>query len=260
MKIAIIYNPTTNPENRKYAFEASVALNKANISHRINPEEKDFRKFQIALAVGGDGTLLYTANLLAKYRIPILGINFGHRGYLCEISSDQIDHAIQNILLNKYSITEKTRIQAKISRHKDSMILEALNEIAIGGINRTVYLSIGIVSPNVNIDANIAGDGLIISTQTGSTAYNINAGGSMLLFDAFSIVANNAFFESDVLLPVTKSIITPTSTKISIRNLSQKSANFPFVIADGINSLKVDNKCSITISKSNHINNFLSFK
>ena len=260
MILAIFYNAKTNPENKKYAREVTDALDKNKIGYLINPRQTEFRKIKTAITVGGDGTVLYTANLLSKYKIPILGINFGHRGYLCQVQNDMIEDAIMHIKTNAYEIAEKTRIQAIIEkRNKSIATLDALNEISVGGINRTVHLCVSIITPDMTIDSHIAGDGLIVSTQTGSTAYNINAGGPMLLTDTFSIVANNAFFDSKFMLPVTKSIVVSTDTVMKISDLSHNPSNLPFVITDGIDAIKIDKDDTVTIKKSKNMNRFIVF-
>lgn len=255
---AIFYNSKTNPKNKQYALETAQALEKHGLEYSLNPSEKHFKKISLALAVGGDGTVLYAANLLAQYKIPILGINFGHRGYLCAIKKEQLEEGIRKIAEKKYSIEEKTRIQAEIKKRKNSTIrLEALNEISVGGINRTVHINAEISMPRFSIKTEITGDGLIIATQTGSTAYNINAGGPILLTEAFSVLANNAFFESDFLLPVTKSLVIPSDSTVKIKDLSHNSANLPYVIADGQKAIRISKEDYITIKKAPHTNLFI---
>lgn len=258
MIIAIIYNAQTNPENRNYARAVTDIMDKYGINYLINPKNDDLGGVDAVITVGGDGTVLYAANLLAKHGIPILGINFGHRGYLCQVQSDMIEDAVVRLKNKNFTIVEKTRIQAIIKKRNNSQeILDALNEIAVGGINRTVHLGASITTPEKTIDAEITGDGLIVSTETGSTAYNINAGGPMLLTDAFSIVANNAFFDSELLLPVTKSITAAIDTIINISDLSHNPSNLPFVITDGINAIRIDKDDTITIKKSENKNRFV---
>lgn len=260
MQIAVFYNKKTNPLNKKYALEVINILERYNIVYFLNPEIDNFRKIDIAFAVGGDGTVLYTSNLLADYKIPILGINFGHRGYLCEIPSNKIEAGIKNVIADRYRVEEKTRIQAEIMRKNKSLFrLEALNEISIGGINRTVHINAEIVTKQKKIMTAIKGDGLIIATRTGSTAYNINAGGPMLLAEALSIVANNAFFESESLLPITKSLVIPSESVIKVNSLNSNSANLPYVVADGQKAIKINKSDLIYIKKAETKNYFVKF-
>jgi NAD+ kinase len=258
MRIAIFYNTKTNPENKCHALHIAEILTRHDVKYIINPKTNELRAVDIAFSAGGDGTVLYTANLLAEFSIPLLGINFGHRGYLCSLQSENIESALPPLIEGRYQLVQKTRIQANIKkRGQKSSTFDALNEIAIGGINRTVSLDAEIITPDSRIDTTITGDGLIIATQTGSTAYNINAGGAMLLTDVFSIVANNAIFESDFLLPITKSIVIATDSIIKIKNKNNNPANLPFVISDGINEKVLHSGDTLTISRSKYINHFI---
>jgi NAD+ kinase len=259
MKIAIFYNPKTNPGNKQHALIVAKILENYKLEYFLNPKT-DLNKIELALAVGGDGTVLYTANLLSKFKTPILGINFGHRGYLCQADKDDAEDKIQKIIKKQYRIEEKTRIQASIQKQKKSkVLLEALNEISIGGINRTVHLDIEIITPDKAITSKIIGDGLIVATQTGSTAYNINAGGPMLLTDALSVVANNAFFESDLLLPITKSLVISPETSLQIKDSGHNINNLPYVIADGQKAVKISKDDLVIIKKSKEKNYFIAF-
>lgn len=261
MKIAIFYNSKTNPENKQHAAQIAKILREYNMDFDINPKQpNNLGKINFAIAVGGDGTVLYAADLLSKTKTPILGINFGHRGYLCAANKDDAAEKIQKIIKGEYRIDEKTRIQAEIRRRKGkSVILEALNEISIGGINRTVHIDSEIILPEKKIKSKIIGDGLIVATQTGSTAYNINAGGPILLTDAFSVVANNAFFQSDFLLPITKSLVVPASTVIRISDSGHNIANLPYVIGDGQQAVKTNREDIVVIKKSKDKNYFVAF-
>lgn len=258
--IAIYYNHKTNPKNAIFATTVADIFLKADVPTLINPNKTDLPSESIAIAVGGDGTVLHTANLLSDRSIPILGINFGHRGFLCKLGRSDLEAGLGKIIKGRYRIEEKTRIQAKIEKRKASAsIMEALNEISVGGINRTVRINVGITTPDRIISAEITGDGIIVSTPTGSTAYNINAGGPMLLTDALAIVANNAFFESELMMPATKSLVVPTDTVIKIADFSHNDANLPYVIADGQDAIRISQDDTIIISQSPKKNLFIRF-
>lgn len=260
MLIAIFLNSKTNPQNLKKAQEIGTILSSFKFEYIINPPKSIFKKIDLAISIGGDGTVLHTANLLSQNKIPILGINFGHRGYLCQIPKEKTAETIALVAQGKYRVAEKSRIQASIYKNKQmTHQMEALNEISIGGINRTVYLNAKIKTDSASIDCNVIGDGLIIATQTGSTAYNINAGGPMLLTEAFTVLANNAFFESDFLLPITKSIVVSTNATLEIKDISNKKANSPFIIADGQEAIKISSENTVIIKKSPYASYFITF-
>lgn len=133
---------------------------------------------QAVISVGGDGTFLRTARWLAAREVPILGINTGHLGFLAENSTESIGE-IMNILTSGQAGIER-RLVLRIESEKlpDSEWPYALNEVAF------LKGAASMVDVDVNIDgyhlASYRADGLLISTPTGSTAYNLSVGGPIL--------------------------------------------------------------------------------
>lgn len=134
-------------------------------------------KFVITL--GGDGTILRAARILAKDRLPILGIHLGGLGFCSEIELHDLENALDKIKQGKYSIDERSMIEANVAGKK----LLALNDIVISnsGIARVIKLEIRGISEYTS-------DGIIFSTATGSTAYNLSAGGPILAPDSKGMV------------------------------------------------------------------------
>lgn len=134
----------------------------------------------IVLCIGGDGTFLKAARDIYNTNIAILGINLGSLGFLTEVEKSEIDVAVQRLVLNEYDIEHRMMIQAQIFR--DGKIIAedfSLNDIVIsrGALSRIIHLN---VYTNDSILDSIPGDGLIISTPTGSTAYSLSAGGPIV--------------------------------------------------------------------------------
>lgn len=173
-------------------------------------EDTDF-----IVTFGGDGTVLRTANAVAPYNIPMVRVNFGTRGYLCNIKPSKIFQALEKILNGKYRIETKNRIRAKILKGKKdtSYSIDAFNEIVVGATStkKTAWLKLSIVDYYTGHErervAKVIGDGIIIATQSGSTAYCLSAGGPALLDldTALAIVASNGHFDSGFLPPYAKS-------------------------------------------------------
>jgi NAD+ kinase len=136
-------------------------------------------KASFVIALGGDGTILRTARLLEKRGIPILGIHMGGVGFLSEIMLLGLDEALDQIKRGKYEIDERFRIEVLAKGKR----IGALNDIVISkcGIARVIKIEM------VDI-ADYTADGIIFSTATGSTAYNLSVGGPLLTPDSKSIV------------------------------------------------------------------------
>ena len=197
---------------------------------------------EVLLAFGGDGTLLHATRLMAPLKVPVLGINFGHVGYLCAIKENEIESALQLIIDGKYTIESRTMLQGDVY-HDGELVWQsrAFNDFQVGGCNRTVTLEITI---NGQAFGRVRGDGVIIASKTGSTAYAFSAGGPVLLIDAICLVSSNAVFSSAI-----RSLVLPTNAHIRIRNLTEIAR--PYVIADGQKDFLISKNTELQVSASN---------
>lgn len=134
----------------------------------------------LAIVVGGDGTLLTAARLLAKQNIPLIGVNLGRLGFLVDISPPEALAKLDEILDGHYYVEERNLLRAKIIRG-EQVIREqtAVNEVVIHSWNATSMIEI-VTSINGAFLNSQRSDGLIVSTPTGSTAYALSGGGPIL--------------------------------------------------------------------------------
>lgn len=133
-----------------------------------------------AIVLGGDGTIIQAAHDLNGLNIPILGINLGTLGFLAEIEKQNINNALDSMFANQYKIENRMMIEGTIKR--DNLIRYggvALNDIVItrSGFSRIISVSIYV---NDELVDQYRGDGVIISTPTGSTGYNLSSGGPVV--------------------------------------------------------------------------------
>ncbi len=245
---------------KKLGLEIKEWLEKRNNKVFLNLTDSVLEKgLSFVITLGGDGLVLHTADIVAKFNVPLFRINFGRRGFLCDISPDEALKKLQG----EFYLEERTRIQAKIF-NKDRLIkeIDALNEIVVGKneTGRMVLVEVKAIDKDKNFTAEIAGDGVIFSTETGSTAYHINAGGPVLLADVFSVLANNALFKSDFLLPNTKAIITSTEAVFRVKSLDLRDSNFPYITADNRKSYRLEADDFIEIRKSQLRNLFIKVR
>ena len=173
-------------ESHKVADEIKGYLEKHGIAADILLTENLDEEFDISIktdllvSVGGDGTVLFCARLVENLGIPILAVNLGTFGYITEISSTEWKQAIDDLLNGEEKISR--RLMLKVSVHRDGRRI-----FQCQGLNEAVVTSAG-VAKVVNLDLFIGrtkagtfrSDGIIIATPTGSTAYNISAGGSIV--------------------------------------------------------------------------------
>lgn len=134
----------------------------------------------MVLVLGGDGTMLNAARLVVERSIPILGVNMGGLGFLTEISLDQMYQTLETVFANQFHIEERLMLDARIHRHGEPVAqATVLNDVVVskGHLARMIQLHVSIDGQFVT---NLRGDGLIIGSSTGSTAYSLSAGGPIL--------------------------------------------------------------------------------
>ena len=148
-------------------------------SHQDTPS--NFPKDMDALVVlGGDGTLLGAARTVGQYGIPILGVNIGALGFLTEIPLKRLYPAVEMMLQGRLEVESRLMLETRVLRDKSEICrFPVLNDVVInkGALARIIDLDVHI---NDQFLTTFRSDGLIISTPTGSTAYNLSAGGPIL--------------------------------------------------------------------------------
>ena len=133
-----------------------------------------------AIALGGDGTVLAAFRQIAPFGIPLLAVNTGHMGFLTEAYVNELPYALEQVLAGEYEVEERTMLTVQVIR-KDSLWWEALclNEMVLHREPLTCMCHFEIqIGHHALVD--IAADGIIVSTPTGSTAYSLSAGGPVV--------------------------------------------------------------------------------
>ena len=134
----------------------------------------------LAVVVGGDGTMLHVARSLASYALPMIGINLGRLGFLTDLSADRMHEGLDELLRGEFTVDERIMLQVQISNGRDNLNESiALNDVTLskGNTGRMIEFDTHVNSEPVG---RTRGDGVIISTPTGSTAYALSAGGPIL--------------------------------------------------------------------------------
>ena len=133
---------------------------------------------ELIISIGGDGSFLKTVHDFNFPKRPIVGINTGHLGFFPEIPPNNIDNFIKSYKNNDFLIQDISLIKASIYTNNTNSSMYAINEVVVkGDKSRTVHLTLDVNGKHIQ---NFSGDGMIISTPTGSTAYNYAAGGSIV--------------------------------------------------------------------------------
>lgn len=160
---------------RDYLESMDIGTDKAQVI-----ETGNFGGAELAVSIGGDGTLLSKAALLARQGIPVVGINTGHLGYLAACRLNEAREMIENIKHGDCRHEERTMLQLVSINGEPCDNIIALNEIAILRQDTTSMISMP-TTINGTMLTTYMGDGLVISTPTGSTAYNMSVGGPIMM-------------------------------------------------------------------------------
>ena len=170
--------------------------------------EKDFKSADYILTFGGDGTLIHTACEHIELGVPLVGINTGNLGFLTAQDADKWQEAIKNLISGKVFLSERITIEAQISGSKE--IFRAINEAAVKSYFRMSELEILIDDGRF---LKVLGDGVIVATQTGSTAYSLSSGGPIVDSGLDSLLVTPI---NPIGLPIPSVVLTPQK-KISVK-------------------------------------------
>ncbi|MFN4227540.1 MAG: NAD(+)/NADH kinase [Candidatus Ratteibacteria bacterium] len=201
--------------------------------------EKKLKNPDLILTMGGDGTILKAIGLLKNAKTIIYGINYGKVGFLTN-HSENIEFKIKKVLAGDFKISERMVLELKIKKNSKKIYKDkALNDFFI------IRKGIRIVELHVYIEGNeifnFRGDGIIISTPTGSTAHSLAAGGPIICSD----------LECFLLTPLcpytlnTRPLVIPSNKKIKIKTSSEGK-----IIGDGQREYEIEENDEIEIEKS----------
>jgi len=142
-------------------------------------DEKDYLYPDIAIAIGGDGTFLKTARIFLDANCPIMGINRGKLGFLTEFSPDEFENYLEDVLDGNFIISERTVMEALHYKngHEESLCFFNDAVITKGAFSRAIEIEVYVDDLFLS---KYRGDGLIVATATGSTAYSLSAGGPII--------------------------------------------------------------------------------
>jgi len=156
------------------------------------------------ITLGGDGTLISTVRRSFKYDIPVLGIYAGSLGFLADVNLDELDTFVVDMLQGHYRLDERSILEAKFQENDNEITLYAFNDIVLTrpSVSNMIHIETLVDSKAFNT---YYGDGVIVSTPTGSTAYNLSAGGPVLfpLTDVFALtpICPHSLTQRPVVLP-----------------------------------------------------------
>lgn len=206
-------------------------------------------KTDFIITIGGDGTILRTCVTVPKPEPPILGVNMGVRGFLTEVEPKDALAAVDRILKGEFKVEKCSKLVASAD---GETLPDALNDVVVSGgePSKILYMQISKDGqPIMKCEA----DGLIVSTQTGSTGYSLSAGGPVLDPEVDAIVVTPICS-----LTTFRSMVFPANSHVTIESLRPKDI---LVIIDGNYRRVVPaKKPSVTVVRSENVTSFIRFK
>lgn len=259
MQIAIFYQGRKQ-DTSEVAFHLAHTLQQQNYDVRIidirdegeEPHDKSLKGYHLAVVLGGDGTILHAARICSVEDIPIVGVNFGRVGFLTELEPDELETMLPYYLHNDPSVWVDRRAMLRAVLRQDGHQEEfrALNDIVIarGAWPRVVRIHITI---DDHAYSTSFADGIILSTATGSTAYNMAVGGPLL----------HPQVQSSVLTPVAphlasdRSLILPPEATVKLQIFTGTQSGV--FSADGQMNRDIIDGAVVIVRKSQHVTQFL---
>ncbi|MFK5937343.1 MAG: NAD(+)/NADH kinase [Sulfurimonas sp.] len=214
-KVGVILRPST-PELKDNFFQLEEIFNKYNIKVVIESISggmigimgMDFELLcescDALVTLGGDGTLISVSRRSFKYNIPIIGVYAGSLGFLADVKLSELDSFVSNLTEGNYRIDERAILEASFKENGKDIKIYALNDVVITrpSVSNMIHVQTLVDSKSFNT---YYGDGVIVSTPTGSTAYNLSAGGPVLfpLTNVFALtpICPHSLTQRPVVLP-----------------------------------------------------------
>lgn len=212
---------------------------------RFSRLDRELPTASAVICFGGDGTILHMAKTATRHGIPILGVNIGTMGFMAELESSELEQ-LSRLAADDFAIDERMMLDVTVHRDRDIIFHDiCLNDAVItkGAVARIVHLAVKCDGVQA---MECGGDGIIIATPTGSTAYSLSAGGPIVEPEAHSIlvtpicahdVASRGFVASE------KRVVTVSLTRNARRNA--------YLSVDGGKALRMNMGDVATIRKSN---------
>ena len=212
---------------------------------RFSRLDREINDADMLICFGGDGTILHMAKTATRNNIPILGVNIGTMGFMAELESTELDQ-LKRLAADDFTIDERMMLDVTVHRDRDIIFHDiCLNDVVItkGAVARIVHMAVKCDGVQA---LECGGDGMIIATPTGSTAYSLSAGGPIVEPDAHSILIT-PICSHDV---ASRCIVASDRRSITV-TLTRNNRRCAYLSADGGKTLRMNMGDVATIKKSN---------
>jgi len=216
--------------------------------------ERELGSADAIICFGGDGTILHIAKTATRHGLPVLGVNIGTMGFMAELENGELSE-LARLAKDDYSIDQRMMLDVTVFRDRDIIYHDiCLNDVAItkGAVARIVHL--GVQCDGVEA-MEIGGDGLILATPTGSTAYSLSAGGPIVEPEA-----NNILITPICAHDVGSRCMVASDKRVITVGLTNNSRRNAFLSVDGGKAVKLNMGDTATVRKSEKITKLIRLK
>lgn len=206
--------------------------------------DRELPQAEAIICFGGDGTILHMAKMATRYDLPILGVNIGTMGFIAELESMELNH-LARLASDDYTLDKRMMLDVTVQREREIIYRElCLNDVVVtkGAVARIVHLRVSCDDVEV---MECGGDGLIVATPTGSTAYSLSAGGPIVEPEAHSILVT-PICAHDM---ASRTIVASENRVIKIELVRNARRN-AFLSVDGGKALKLNMGDIATVRKA----------
>ena len=210
--------------------------------HRL---DREIHNTELVICFGGDGTILHMAKTATRKNVPILGVNIGTLGFMAELESTELD-LLARLAKDEYTIDKRMMLDVVVQRDRDIIFHDiGLNDVVItkGSVARIAHLAVKCDGVEA---MQCGGDGVIVATPTGSTAYSLSAGGPSVEPEARNILIT-PICAHDVM---SRCIVASDKRTVTVE-LTQNARRNAYLSVDGGKSLRLNMGDVTTIKKSN---------
>jgi len=212
---------------------------------RFHKLDREIGNADLVICFGGDGTILHMAKAATRRGIPLLGVNIGTMGFMAELENTELNKLAQ-LATGNYSIDSRMMLDVTVQRDRDIIFHDiCLNDVVItkGAVARIVHLAVKCDGVQA---MECSGDGVIIATPTGSTAYSLSAGGPIVEPEARNMIIT-PICSHDI---GSRCIVTSDKRVITV-NMVQNARRNAYLSVDGGKALRLNMGDVATIRKSN---------
>ncbi len=248
--VGIIANPQKAMAARlRIRLSAWLRARKIRVLDSIRlSRERVVAESDLIICLGGDGTLLSLAPEMEKRSLPVLGVNLGELGFLTEVKQDEVIQELSALLCGQYKIEERLMLSCTASQGKFSRAprrFTALNDIVISreGLSRMLTVEVFVGGEKLT---RFSGDGVVIATPTGSTAYSLSAGGAVVHPTLDALVITPICPHASAL----RSMVVSASDQITIRLKTKGGRLRALLTADGQKSMEMDDRFTVEVTRS----------